>query len=50
MIFAQQGYATDVAEMGSRLSGGQRQRITIARALLKGAPILAVEQELAAGD
>ncbi|MEM7519151.1 MAG: ABC transporter ATP-binding protein, partial [Planctomycetota bacterium] len=33
-----EGYATDVAEAGTRLSGGQRQRITIARALLKGAP------------
>lgn len=45
-----EGYATDVAEMGSRLSGGQRQRITIARALLKGAPILLLDEATSALD
>lgn len=45
-----QGYATDAADMGSRLSGGQRQRITIARALLKGAPILLLDEATSALD
>ncbi|MEX1025710.1 MAG: ABC transporter ATP-binding protein [Planctomycetota bacterium] len=44
------GYATNVAEMGSRLSGGQRQRITIARALLKGAPLLLLDEATSALD
>ena len=45
-----EGYATDVADMGSRLSGGQRQRITIARALLKGAPLLLLDEATSALD
>jgi subfamily B ATP-binding cassette protein MsbA len=45
-----QGYATDVADMGARLSGGQRQRITIARALLKGAPLLLLDEATSALD
>ena len=45
-----QGYDTDVADMGSRLSGGQRQRITIARALLKGAPLLLLDEATSALD
>jgi len=45
-----QGYETDVADMGSRLSGGQRQRITIARALLKGAPLLLLDEATSALD
>jgi ABC-type multidrug transport system fused ATPase/permease subunit len=45
-----QGYATNAADMGSRLSGGQRQRITIARALLKGAPILLLDEATSALD
>ncbi len=45
-----QGYATNVADMGSRLSGGQRQRITIARALLKGAPLLLLDEATSALD
>ena len=44
------GYATDVADMGSRLSGGQRQRITIARAILKGAPLLLLDEATSALD
>ncbi len=44
------GYATDVADMGTRLSGGQRQRITIARALLKGAPLLLLDEATSALD
>jgi ABC-type multidrug transport system fused ATPase/permease subunit len=44
------GYATNVADMGTRLSGGQRQRITIARALLKGAPLLLLDEATSALD
>jgi ABC-type multidrug transport system fused ATPase/permease subunit len=44
------GYETDVADMGSRLSGGQRQRITIARAILKGAPLLLLDEATSSLD
>ena len=45
-----EGYETDVADMGTRLSGGQRQRITIARAILKGAPLLLLDEATSALD
>ena len=44
------GYDTIVGEMGTRLSGGQRQRLSIARAMLKNAPILLLDEATSALD
>ncbi|MBM6687468.1 ABC transporter ATP-binding protein [Collinsella tanakaei] len=45
-----QGYDTMIGENGSKLSGGERQRISIARALLKDAPVVLLDEATASLD
>jgi ABC-type multidrug transport system fused ATPase/permease subunit len=44
------GYDTQIGERGSRMSGGERQRIAVARAFLKNAPILILDEPTSAID
>lgn len=45
-----EGYNTKVGSFGSRFSGGEKQRIAIARAILKNAPILILDEATSAAD
>lgn len=50
IVTLQDGYHTQIGQIGSRLSGGQKQRIAIARAILKNAPILLLDEATSALD
>ena len=44
------GYDTQIGDLGGKLSGGERQRLTIARAILKNAPVIILDEATAFAD
>ena len=46
----EEGYDTQIGDLGGKLSGGERQRLTIARAILKDAPIIILDEATAFAD